>query len=242
MLSLDVFASRHYASHSFSSCTRMGDRNREPLGCPFCSFTTHNEDHYKLLFHVETVHPESSHVSPFAVKEAKSEVDDDDAQEMEGAKEPSSEYIECQCGEYCLLAEFESHLEMHYAEGMGFDETNRSAIGSAALGPALHQGRALSPTMESALHTPLEDLITAPRKASRRSAASRRSRSEGCRSHGLVQDFIDVLRHSNAPPSRRSSHPRPQKGPQRLGVSPVHLCFTCVADQEEEEGVGAPCS
>lgn len=201
----------------------MGDRTREPLSCPFCNLTTKNEDHYELLFHVETVHPESSHVSPFAVENGKPEVDSDDDQETEGAKERSSEYIECQCGEYCVLAELENHLEMHYAEGMSFNETSRGVIGSAALAPVLHQGRALSPGMESALHTPTEDLITTPNKASRRSAASRPSRSEGRRSQGLVQDFIDVLRYSTAPPSRKSSNTRPQRGPQRLGVSLVRL-------------------
>lgn len=208
----------------------MGNRDRESIDCPFCSFTTKNEDHYKMLYHVETVHPENSHVSPFAVKESNLEVDSDDAQEMEGAKEHSSEYMECQCGEYCLLTEFESHLEMHYAEGISFDETKKSLADSAALGPTYHQGRALLPSINSPLHPPHEDLIIAPSRDSKRSAASRRSRSEGHKSQGLVQDFIDVLRHSTAPPSRKSSNTRPQTGPQRLGVRQVQLFSECIAD------------
>ena len=220
----------------------MGDRNRDSLDCPFCNFSAQMEDHYELLFHVETVHPESSHVSPFAVEEAFPKGDSDDAQgKMEGAKEQSPEYVECQCGEFCLLAEFESHLDMHYAEGMSFDETHESAIGSAALGPTLRQGRASSPDLESAPEDPTGDPLPPLGKVPKRSAASRRSRSEGRKSQGLVHDFIDALRHSTAPPPRISSSTRPQMNPQRLGVSLLHLWFTFIADHQLEEGVGASC-
>lgn len=198
----------------------MAGRNRENVGCPFCKFSTKYEDQYELLLHVETVHPENCQGSPFAERRISHDMDG------EGATGQSSEYIECQCGEFCLLAEFESHLEMHYAEGMSFDETHRSTPGSAAPAPTLHQGRASSPATESVPGESREDLIIAPSKTSKRHVASRRSRSDSRKSQGLVHDFMDVLRHSAVPPPKKSHHSRSHKSPQRLGVSFSLLCST----------------
>lgn len=219
----------------------MGDSHQELLDCPFCKFTTKGEGHYEILFHVETAHPESSHPSPFAVNDADREVDSDDVEDMEGTKANLPKYIECQCGEYCLLDEFESHLEMHYAEGMSFDETQRSAD-AVAPNFTLRQGRASSPAMESPPQNTGGSLPFDPCKALRSSVASHGSRSDGRKSQGLVQDFIGVLRHSTAPTSRKIASTRHRKDPRRLGVRFAHCCLTSITDGGVEEGTGATCS
>ncbi|KAK4690854.1 hypothetical protein P7C71_g6031, partial [Lecanoromycetidae sp. Uapishka_2] len=141
--------------------------------CPFCDYT--NKDHYFLIQHVETVHPEGT--SPFVVSEgASQELNDPDVRES--TREGSPEYIECQCGEFCVLPEFESHLEMHYAEGIGFDENGRTSPDLAASNSTVHHGGAASPAMEISTLLPLQSCATAakdgPVKPSTRTSTARR--------------------------------------------------------------------
>lgn len=212
----------------------MGSGNREPLDCPLCAFTT-NKD-YDLLLHVELSHPDPDNLrpSPFVVREgAHAGSRNDTIEEVEGAKDKmldnsppevaEDEYIECQCGEYCLLAEFESHLEMHYAEGMSFDDSQKSTLDPVVQKSTLYHGKASSPGMQSPPLSPIEDAVPASSSvAPIKSTASRRSHSAGRKSHSLVQDFIDVLRHSTAPPPRKPSRTEFRRVPQRLGVSIAH--------------------
>ena len=189
----------------------------ELLDCPFCDFTDH--DHYFLLQHVETIHPEGGRPSPFAVREELIHQDEPPAEEMEGAKDNSSEYTECQCGEFCLLTEFESHLEMHYAEGMGFDETSR--IPADATGPVstLYPGKASSPQMEFTSPTPLHIVASGlSRPIPIRSVVERPHRSTSRKSGNAVRDLVDVLRHSTTPPSTKPSQAARNRVPRRLGV------------------------
>ena len=189
----------------------------ELLDCPFCDFTDH--DHFFLLQHVETMHPEGGRPSPFAVREEPVHLVEPPAEEMEGARNSSSGYIECQCGEFCLLTEFESHLEMHYAEGMGFDETSRAPTDAAAPESTLHPRNALSPRMRHSSPTPLHVVTSGPsRPVPTRSAVERPHRSSSRKSGSAVRDFIDVLRHSTSPPSRQPSQAARNRVPRRLGV------------------------
>ena len=103
--------------------------------CPFCPFS--DADSYFVVQHVELCHSETGH-SPFVVK------DDDGtpdtlgtfAQDEAGVTGATSddEYIDCECGECVLLAEFDSHVEMHIAEGaVASEEGGQSALGSTAV-------------------------------------------------------------------------------------------------------------
>ena len=194
------------------------------LECPFCTFT-HSDD-YLLLHHVETSHPETDRPSPFTVSEsANGKHEDEDASDgLEGARDGASEYIECQCGEFCLLAEFESHLDMHYAEGTGFDETRRTSADLAVPGSTLYHGRAKSPAMESPPPAAVKDVVSVSSQSMTiRTKPKEPSRSRSGKGHNVVLDFIDVLRSSTTPPPKKITKQSTPKEPQRLGVSTYNV-------------------
>lgn len=189
----------------------------ELLDCPLCNFADH--DHYFLLQHVETVHPEGGRPSPFAVKEDISHQVDAHAEDMEVATDSSSEYIECQCGEFCLLTAFESHLEMHYVEGMGFDEPSITPADVATPGSNLCPDKASSFQTEIPSPIPLPLVTSGPsRPVPIRSVVERSHGSTSRKGGSAVRDFIDILRHSTSPPSRKPSQATRNRVPRRLGV------------------------
>lgn len=192
-------------------------KTAELLDCPFCDFTDH--DHYFLLQHVETIHPEGGRPSPFAVRQELTQQFGPPTEKMEGPRDNSSEYTECQCGEFCLLTEFESHLEMHYAEGMGIDETS-------APESSLYPSRAPSPQMESSPTTPLPVSTSgSSRPLPIRAVVERSHRSTSRKSGNAVRDFIGVLRHSTSPPSRKPAQAARNRVPRRLGVRDSNNVF-----------------
>ena len=196
----------------------------KPLECPFCTFT-HSDD-YLLLHHVETSHPETDRPSPFTVSESANgrHEDEDVFDESEGAKDGASEYIECQCGEFCLLAEFESHLDMHYAEGTNFDETRRTSADLAVPGSTLYHGRAKSPAMESPPPASVKDVVSVSSKSMTiRTKPKDPSRTRSGKSHNVVQDFIEFIQSSTTPPPKKFTKQITSKEPQRLGVSPYNV-------------------
>lgn len=197
---------------------------REPLDCPFCNYTDH--DHYFLLQHVETVHPEGGRPSPFAVGVEVTRERESPVAETTGVRNSSSEYIECQCGEFCLLTEFESHLEMHYAERIGFDETSRNSAHTAASEAIIRHGKDSSPQMELSSPTPLQFVTSGPSQPIPiRSVVERSHRSTGRKSGNAVRDFIDVLRHSTSPQSRKPTQAARNRAPRRLGVrDSIYYC------------------
>ena len=142
-----------------------------------------------------------------------------------GAKDSTydPEFFECQCGEFCLIAECESHMEMHYAEGMSFDECERPETGSTPVGPTFFEGRALSPGEDENPLRPKGAL--APSRSHKHphssSALPHRPLGESSKQLGIMHEFIDILRHSTGTASKRSSRPEPQNRPQRLGVSTI---------------------
>ena len=178
------------------------------LNCPFCDFSNH--DHIFLLQHVETIHPEDGQPSPFAVREEVEKlIHPVEAEEVEGARDDSSEYIECQCGEFCLLTEFESHLEMHYAESMGFDEVPKAPADVTVP----------DSTIPRASNTPIQTVTSGPsRPVPIRSVLDRPHRSSSRKASSAVRDLVDVLCHSTSPPSRKLSQPARSRVPRRLGV------------------------
>lgn len=192
-------------------------KTRELLDCPFCNFTDH--DHYFLLQHVETIHPEGGRPSPFAIREELTQQIGPSAEGMEGPRDNSSEYTECQCGEFCLLTEFGSHLEMHYAEGVGSDETSRTPADLAAPESTLYPGKASPPQMESPSPTLLPILTSgSSRPPPTRAVVERSHRSTSQKSGNAVRDFLDGLRHSTSPSSRKPAQAARNRVPRRLGV------------------------
>ncbi|KAI9841923.1 MAG: hypothetical protein M1837_000309 [Sclerophora amabilis] len=97
------------------------------LSCPFCEFTDHES--YIMMLHVETLHSEGD--SPFVVTESQEQEQlgfNQVAASNVGINEPSTqaslpvdseEYVTCpesDCGEAILLAEIDTHIELHQAE------------------------------------------------------------------------------------------------------------------------------
>ena len=195
-------------SHSMYKCVEM--KTGDLLDCPLCDFSDH--DHIFLLQHVETIHPEGGNPSPFVVREELEELIhpvDAAAEEMEGARDGSPEYIECQCGEFCLLTEFESHLEMHYAESMEFDETSKAPVDVATP----------DTTINRASNTPIHIVTSGPsRPVPIRSVVDHPHRSSSRKAGSAVRDLVDVLCHSTSPPSKKLSQPARSRVPRRLGV------------------------
>lgn len=190
-------------------------KSERALGCPFCNFTDH--DHYFLLQHVETIHPEGGRPSPFAVQEKIGEGARYFAEEMECTRKSPADYIECQCGESCLLAKFESHLEMHYAEGISFDEWRSNSAG--ALMPnsrILYHGRFSSIT-ENPRPPTLKGIFSGPSKPIP-TMVKHPHRGTSRKSGNAVRDLIGVLRRPSSPPSHRPSQTSGTRAPRRLGV------------------------
>lgn len=208
----------------------------ELLDCPFCNFTDH--DHYFLLQHVETIHPEGGRPSPFTVRDEVTHQLEPPVEEMEGARDSSSEYIECQCGEFCLLTEFESHLDMHYAEGMGFDETPKTPADQASSGDILSPGKASPPQMEITLPSPLHIVTSGPSQPIPiRSVVECSHRSASRRSGNAVRDFMDVLRHSTSPTPTKPSQATRNRVPRRLGVRDTGNVFVNIPADDSNRGL-----
>ncbi|GAD95818.1 hypothetical protein CPC735_028710 [Paecilomyces variotii No. 5] len=93
----------------------MDDGRAELLSCPFCSFS--DSDAYFLTQHVELCHPENGH-SPFIAEQQEGS-----SEAVEG-EEGAREYIDCPrgCGEIVLGADLPSHLNLHAAEDIAFED------------------------------------------------------------------------------------------------------------------------
>ncbi|KAK6584509.1 hypothetical protein PZA11_002733 [Diplocarpon coronariae] len=97
----------------------------EPINCPFCGYYAEGE--YQIMLHMESEHPENGE-SLFVTK--------DDASIVALAGFDSSndgEYVHCPvegCGEDLMLAELESHIEMHEEEQDAGDSKAQSSRSS----------------------------------------------------------------------------------------------------------------
>ena len=191
--------------------------SKEPPACPFCGYF--NMDHYFLLQHVETVHPEGVDPSPFTVADDLNLESMDLSQERERTREGSPEYIECQCGEFCLLAEFESHLDMHYAEGTGFDENPTPSPDLVSTNFQHTHGKVTSRSMENPAAVSLHTFVPPPCNLQTKTRTKRRSHSANS-SQDSAYSLFDAIRYPSRSLSKKPSGKDLRKGPHRLGVSP----------------------
>ena len=70
-------------------------------------------------------------------------------------EESADDWIECPCGEFCLLAELQDHLDLHGAEGTNFDDIDFQGTDMTASIP-VRGGRASSPNVLSPDHDSLQ--------------------------------------------------------------------------------------
>lgn len=108
------------------------------LSCPFVPFCDFQDSDTEIMMqHVYLVHSESTdgsdgpdRPSDYNGRGQQSDGGSGSGESWEGATSASvtdamSDFIDCHCGEYCLLAEFDDHLEMHNAEGMVFGDNEK---------------------------------------------------------------------------------------------------------------------
>ncbi|KAJ5033468.1 uncharacterized protein L3040_008583 [Drepanopeziza brunnea f. sp. 'multigermtubi'] len=84
----------------------------DSISCPFCGYNAEGE--YQIMLHMESKHPEGDE-SPFIVKDDAASV----AALIEYDSSSNEDYVLCPvdgCGEALMLAELESHVEMHEEE------------------------------------------------------------------------------------------------------------------------------
>lgn len=89
--------------------------NAQPLSyCPFCSFEDVDADF--TLQHINLVHPENED-APYIGK-PRQEPTRPSPTEPEG----STDWIECPCGDFCMITEIQQHIDLHEAENTDFND------------------------------------------------------------------------------------------------------------------------
>ena len=85
----------------------------ETFSCPFCHLIDENLEF--LIQHINLVHPEDDD-APYLLQTGEQRSTHDPLA-MEGAAS-GKEYVDCACGEACLVSEFANHLDLHEAENI----------------------------------------------------------------------------------------------------------------------------
>ncbi len=203
------------------------------LSCPFCPFE--NTDPEFLIQHVGEMHPETTE-SPVTTKCSMRQERRRSDQGMEGANgTPPLDYVECRCGEFCLLTEFDSHLEMHNAAGESFDEIGNIAADLSSP-PLRHTGFSSSSSMEKPPYSAFQDIATyADNYIPTTSLIQHNTSSTVMRdTHGQLSPPSNAMRFSAAPSGRTSRDLRGRQPPGRLGVRALfwqfQLSLICVAE------------
>ena len=195
--------------------------------CPFCSFSVKSNgerDIYAIMHHLELSHPENGQ-SPFIVTDEGGEsgrhtpLDEESASLSIAApedEEGGEVYIECpsQCGEVITLTELSSHMELHSAEGLSFDDLRPRSRNAS---PHLHGGRVSGSSALSYSDVSLFSGSTlvdgSPKK--HRGHSARRKQKDG---YGL-KDWKEFFLGPSSKKTRSSISKIRTPVPRRLGVS-----------------------
>ena len=187
----------------------------QPLSCPFCAFEDIDADF--LLQHVNLIHPENENIPEPMIHEQEQSVL---ISPMEGA----NDWIECPCGEFCLLTEFQDHLDLHETEGTNFDSIDIHDTDMTALLPA--RGGKVSPQymqtppVSQSQYSPYSE--TLPIHSS--SFAEQRADNHGAYlhlQHSEVSSSGNVMRLSSVEPANTLASSKLKLKPARLGVGDI---------------------
>ena len=170
------------------------------FSCPFCAFEDKDPD--LLLGHVNSLHPDPEdalHVGNRGDKQVP----------LSGPAPPqesAAEWVECDCGEMCLLIEFPDHIALHEAEDIvPMDFSEDILLDASITKPSVADGSSAAETKMSNSHFGLYP--TASQSPDLQS--ERRVHQQRCE-HGPQT-------HSSRPNKLRSSMILGQS--KRLGVS-----------------------
>lgn len=182
------------------------------------------QDIYTLMHHLELSHPENGE-SPFIVTDdggrngGHTPLKEESASSSLAAPEDEEEeaYIECpaQCGEAITLTELSSHMELHNAEGISFDDPTRPRSRNAS--PHLHGGRASSSGplgySDASLLSGNALVDSSPKKYRGHSAQRRHKDGYG------LKDWKEFFLGPSSKKARSSKPKKRQHVARRLGVS-----------------------
>ena len=201
----------------------MDDKNAAT--CPLCSFS--HPDSYYNIQHFELCHPENGD-SPFIAKamSKESQNEDGDLDDEAGAMHasPEADYVNCDCGECILSEEYPSHLDMHVAEAMAFEEVDDTS--TKVMSSSTAECKDVPPTTSASSQISNSHLAMDSSQKSSQNVANvpiLHSRAPNQRSRYSVNDWLDVLRKPNAFYARvKVAKPR-HAAAGRLGVSSALL-------------------
>ena len=183
--------------------------------CPFCGLT--ESDPYSFLLHVETSHYEGE--SPFVVRESSQERNDDPTgSRAEGSEDSESDYVDCPeqgCGESILLAELQSHIDLHLAEKVAHDGTEEVQSNDTGRPKNIQD----PDSSEAPFSTKLPDALRNRDQLDNTSSSTSRRRQPRHQSH-QSSGWRDLLNISSSSRGRSSKLTKASSSSrQRLGVS-----------------------
>ena len=194
----------------------MAESHRDPLlACPFCDF--HHEDVDFLFGHVNSLHPDP--VGAPRTDEIQDRGKEPPPPTFISSAGGGSEWVECDCGELCLISDFSDHLALHEAEDVAcVDEPKTVLENTSVINPSfIHQnfpkGKTNIPDIDP------ERTCSSLHPASTHSANSPSMDNEAVK----ISDLAQLARGSGSQirtsdPSRHDSSAISKKGKQ-LGVS-----------------------
>ena len=184
----------------------------QALICPFCNFE--DVEAAFLLQHINLLHPESED-APYIVKNEQEQPHA--SQLMEGAHD----WIECECGEFCLLSQFQDHFDLHRTEDADIDSIDiPTDVAASATASAVEFSSSMQPPDYSILReTPY---IIDPYRFSE-SLIMRSAPYASTHSHGTIPPTHQIARPSGALPTKKIATKERNPQPMRLGVSSASL-------------------
>lgn len=115
----------------------MAESQEDSLSaCPFCDFR--HEDVDFLFGHVNSLHPDPADAPRTAVMQDRGK---EPPPAFISSGEGGSEWVECDCGEVCLISDFSDHLALHEAENVAcVDEPKTVLENTSVINPSFtHQ-------------------------------------------------------------------------------------------------------
>ena len=213
--------------------------------CPFCDFS--DPESYFLLQHVELCHPENGD-SPFITRD---EQPPTLAQSAKGGNtgcsadslsvnDTDEAYVACprRCGESLAITELPSHMELHFAEGLTFDETGDISPDSGEL--QLSDGRPLTGNLQGRFDTALPESLR-NYDARPQSIASQHPKIRPAdQDRRQATDWKTFLLGSSSSKSKHRSAKSKHATVRRLGASSSFIMATAswelTSDQKAELG------
>ena len=185
--------------------------------CPLCDFV--DESEYVFQLHFEAIHPpgdNSSSSHPPLSKSSRDDLGHDNKPENSSSNSDPGQYVECPdaaCGESMLEIELQSHMDMHLAEKMTFDDNEAQSSGSKQTFRE-HRNQAENPGDSTSRHLTRKD-----RRRNGKTSQLSQSRETSPDRHTGVQGLRRLFSGSSSPRSQQKSFAGSESQIKRLGVS-----------------------